>query len=362
MAYVPLIKVVPQFFDNLGNPLVGGTLNAYVAGTTTPTNLFSNNTGTVAGTSITLDSRGEPTTIKSVWLDTAVTYKLVLKDSTGATIWTFDNINASDLVDGSVTAAKLATDSVTTAKIVNLNVTSTKIADAAVTTAKIADSNVTTSKIADSNVTTAKIADANVTTVKILDANVTTAKIANSNVTTAKIADANVTPAKLSEPYDQLSNTPTTLSGTSVTIGAGFISSYMTSFKLQFHSVGTNGTSPLLITLNFNSSGTISTTYNSGSQSGTSTATSTSGIVLYWSSATDYYSGTVEISRISYSGFTANHIYVSSHCLGSTVKNIYGGGVVDMTSTDGTTLASITISTVGGVNTFDSGTVNLIAQ
>lgn len=92
MAYVPLTKIPQQFFDNLGNPLVGGTLYAYLAGTSTPTNMFSDDTGTVAGTSVVLDSRGEPTTFKLIWVDSGKSYKFVLKDSTAITIWTIDDI------------------------------------------------------------------------------------------------------------------------------------------------------------------------------------------------------------------------------------------------------------------------------
>ncbi len=96
MAYAPLTKIPQQFFDNLGDPLVGGTLYAYLAGTSTPTNLFSDNAGTVAGTSVVLDSRGEPTTFKMIWLDTTKIYKLVLKDSNGTTVWTVDNVSGDD--------------------------------------------------------------------------------------------------------------------------------------------------------------------------------------------------------------------------------------------------------------------------
>ena len=150
MAYLPLINIVPQFFDNLGDPLVGGTLNAYVAGTSTPTNMFSDNTGTVAGTSVTLDSRGEPTTIKLIWLDTDVSYKFILKDSTGATIWTEDNIQVSSVQDGSITEDKIASGAVTTAKIATGAVTTSRLADDAVTTAKILDNAVTYQKLKNS--------------------------------------------------------------------------------------------------------------------------------------------------------------------------------------------------------------------
>jgi hypothetical protein len=156
MAYLPLINVVPQFFDNLGDPLVGGTLNAYVAGTSTPTNLFSDNTGTIAGTSVTLNSRGEPT-IGLVWVDTSVSYKLILKDSTASTIWTEDNISITGIEDGSVTESKIANSAVTASKIASNAVTTTKISDSAITTAKLGDDSVTTAKIVNNAVTTAKL-------------------------------------------------------------------------------------------------------------------------------------------------------------------------------------------------------------
>lgn len=140
MAYLPLINLVPQFFDNLGDPLVGGTLNAYVAGTSTPTNMFSDNAGTVAGTSVTLDSRGEPTTIKMIWLDTTVAYKFILKDANGTTIWTEDNIQVTDIQDGSITSSKLANDAVTTSKIATGAVTTSKVANGAITPAKFQNS------------------------------------------------------------------------------------------------------------------------------------------------------------------------------------------------------------------------------
>lgn len=115
MAYVPLTKIPQQFFDNLGNPLVGGTIYAYLAGTSTPTNMFSDNAGTVAGTSVVLDSRGEPTTFKLIWIDSTKNYKFTLKDSTGTTIWTKDDISGDDTADASmVTYVPAGSGAVTT--------------------------------------------------------------------------------------------------------------------------------------------------------------------------------------------------------------------------------------------------------
>lgn len=82
-----------QFSDSLGSPLVAGTLTVYLAGTTTPTNTWSNSALSVANTNpVILNSRGECV----LWLDSAVNYKFLLKDSGGTTQWTVDNIRGGD--------------------------------------------------------------------------------------------------------------------------------------------------------------------------------------------------------------------------------------------------------------------------
>ena len=77
-----------QFFDANGDPLVGGLLYTYEAGSTTPLTSYTDSTGVSANTNpITLDSRGEA----NVWLG-ADSYKLALYTGAGVLIWTVDNI------------------------------------------------------------------------------------------------------------------------------------------------------------------------------------------------------------------------------------------------------------------------------
>ena len=84
-----------QFFDNNGDPLSGGLLYVYTAGTTTPVTTWTSNSGAVANTNpIVLDSAGR--TPNEIWLNSGVTYKFVLKTSTGVRIGTYDNIPAID--------------------------------------------------------------------------------------------------------------------------------------------------------------------------------------------------------------------------------------------------------------------------
>jgi hypothetical protein len=85
-----VIATIPKFFfESNGIPLVGGTLQTYLAGTTTPTSTWQDLGLTVLNTNpIILDARGECL----IWLDSTKTYKFVLKDATGVTLWTVDNI------------------------------------------------------------------------------------------------------------------------------------------------------------------------------------------------------------------------------------------------------------------------------
>lgn len=94
-----------QFFDLNGDPLSGGLLYTYAAGTTTPLASYTDSTGLIANTNpIVLDSRGEA----NVWLSGAI-YKFALYTSVGVLIWTVDNINGSTFAsnatgDGTTTA------------------------------------------------------------------------------------------------------------------------------------------------------------------------------------------------------------------------------------------------------------------
>lgn len=83
-----------QFFDNNGDPLAGGLIYTYSAGTTTPAATYTSNTGGTANANpIVLDSAGR--TPAQIWLTEGSSYKFVLQTSTGTLIKTDDNIFAS---------------------------------------------------------------------------------------------------------------------------------------------------------------------------------------------------------------------------------------------------------------------------
>lgn len=70
--------------------MVGGTLDTYIAGSTTPATTWQDSALTIANTNpISLDARGECV----LWLDPDVVYKFVLKNAQGVIQWTQDNIS-----------------------------------------------------------------------------------------------------------------------------------------------------------------------------------------------------------------------------------------------------------------------------
>ena len=83
-----------QFFDNNGNPLAGGLIYTYAAGTTTPIATYTSSSGGTANANpIVLDSAGR--TPAQIWLTAGSSYKFVLETALGVTIKTDDNIFAS---------------------------------------------------------------------------------------------------------------------------------------------------------------------------------------------------------------------------------------------------------------------------
>jgi hypothetical protein len=79
--------------DSDGNPLSGGKLFAYAAGTTTPQDTYTSSALTSANANpVVLDSAGRATIFLS-----SSSYKFILKTSADVTVWTVDNVQAITL-------------------------------------------------------------------------------------------------------------------------------------------------------------------------------------------------------------------------------------------------------------------------
>jgi hypothetical protein len=88
-----------QFYDSAGNPIVGGKLFTYLAGTTTKANTYTTSVGNVANSNpIVLDASGRLP--YGLWLTDSVDYKFVLAPSTDSDppvspYWTEDHIKTT---------------------------------------------------------------------------------------------------------------------------------------------------------------------------------------------------------------------------------------------------------------------------
>jgi hypothetical protein len=99
MAVTMLAAPFSVFLDVNGNPLSGGKVYTYTAGTSTPKATYTDSTGVTQNSNpVILDSAGRA----AIWMNGA--YKIVLKDSTDTTIYTTDNVTSSTAV-GDMTAA-----------------------------------------------------------------------------------------------------------------------------------------------------------------------------------------------------------------------------------------------------------------
>lgn len=102
MAYFLSPVLNEQQFDADGNPLAGGFIHTYLAGTTTPEPAYKTSTGTVHANPIELDSAGNYPTGTQLWLDGGKVYKFVVTDADGNVLRTIDNITGINDISQSV--------------------------------------------------------------------------------------------------------------------------------------------------------------------------------------------------------------------------------------------------------------------
>lgn len=104
MSTLPFYSPKFRASDSNGNPLAGGLLYSYSAGTTTPLATYTTRAGSVANANpVVLDANGEA----DVWVSPGVDYKFELRNSLGVVQWTVDNVPTSG-------AQSASTDEVTT--------------------------------------------------------------------------------------------------------------------------------------------------------------------------------------------------------------------------------------------------------
>jgi hypothetical protein len=97
------IATIPRLrFSDGTSALAGGTVTIYAAGTTTPANTWQDRALTTLNQNpVPLDADGSCV----IWLDSALSYKIVVKNAAGAVQWTQDNIEGGDVGDSIELAA-----------------------------------------------------------------------------------------------------------------------------------------------------------------------------------------------------------------------------------------------------------------
>lgn len=144
--------------DSLGNPLVGGRLYAYAAGTSNKKDTYTDSTATVKNTNpIILNARGEC----DLWIDGI--YDFVLKDKDGNTIWTVPSVSINGSSDEAIFYDSngypvLNINTVGASAVNYLNITNTATGNSPTLTVNGSDTNIDLAFIsngtADFNVTT----------------------------------------------------------------------------------------------------------------------------------------------------------------------------------------------------------------
>lgn len=111
MSYTVCPFPYHAFYDNNGDPLSGGLLYCYAAGTSTPQDTYSSAdsvTPVANANPIVLDTNGRA----KIFL-AALSYKFELKTSLGVLVWTLDNVQATSIAAANATDISLCNGRIT---------------------------------------------------------------------------------------------------------------------------------------------------------------------------------------------------------------------------------------------------------
>ena len=200
---------------------------------------------------------------------------------------------------------------------------------------------------------------ANITAGQVLlgnASNVPTATALTGDVTVTSggvtaIGSAKVLPAMLSQPFT-LATAQNSTSGTSINFTG--IPSWAKRITVMFSEVSTNGTNDVLVQLGdaggFENTGYVSTSNAYSTSNTTAGVSRTDGFAVYYTNAVHLLTGHMTITKID------GNSWVSSHAAKILTTHVVNGAG---SKTLSDTLTQVRITTVGGTNTFDAGTINI---
>ena len=170
-------------------------------------------------------------------------------------------------------------------------------------------------------------------------------------VPTANIANGAVTPVKLSQPYT-LANSVASTSGMAIDFTG--IPTWAKRITVMFNGVSTSGTNAKLIQLGTSSGFEVTgyTSASSGIAATVGTSTNTAGFLIFAGNALEALDGVITIYLVSGSTFVCSGVVSNSASPAATWT--IGGR-----KTLAATLDRLRVTTVGGTDTFDAGTINI---
>ena len=165
-----------------------------------------------------------------------------------------------------------------------------------------------------------------------------------------------VTQNGIATPRMVLSTTQATTSGTAIDFTG--IPSWVKRITVMFSGVSTTGTNTILVQIG---SGSVTTSgyisyFGFAQPSGVSTGTSTAGFGLWSANAADVHYGSMTLNALG------SNLWVSSTAMGvfNGTSNfiVSGGGNVTL----GSAIDRLRVTTVGGTDAFDAGSINILYE
>lgn len=232
-------------------------------------------------------------------------------------------------------------------------VSSSVIGDNEVKTVNILNANVTTDKIADDAVTLAKMASGTDGNLITYDASGNPAAVATGTLGNVLTSAGSGAPPTMSMPSTITSDTSV---GTGTAYNITGIPAGVRCVSILFEGVSTGGTSPILVQLGdsggIETSGYVAESAHLTNGSVPGLQSSTAGFPVFSHAASHALSGILDLRLKDAANFT----WVSSHsCRVLTTIAVTGGGVKSLSAE----LTQLRITTVGGSDSFDAGTVAL---